>query len=201
LGRPDGERGLNHLADKALQGEQKLTTIMARATAWGKPTVGELSHHATQNAAARSECHYAAVLWRRPRTEARSVIPARISEQSAENQVHPLAPDPVRSALRANIPKPNTAAPPSKVDRKNGTLRARKKSKPQTDLSSTLAGENDILRRQARRRPSGAPLFRPPHRPSLNRRPDRGLDRLVANWRVCRAGRARPERSGNSSRP
>ena len=51
LGRSDGERGLNYLADKVLKDEQKLTTIMARATAWGVPTVGELSHHVTQNAA------------------------------------------------------------------------------------------------------------------------------------------------------
>src|SRR5277367_3438920 len=28
-----------------------MTTIMARATAWGKPTVGDPSHHVTQNTA------------------------------------------------------------------------------------------------------------------------------------------------------
>ena len=51
MGRSDGERGLNYLADKVLKGAQKLTTIMARAPAWGVPTVGELFHHVTQNAA------------------------------------------------------------------------------------------------------------------------------------------------------
>jgi hypothetical protein len=50
LGCSDGERGLNYLADKVLKDEQKLTTIVARTTAWGEPTVGELSHHVTQNA-------------------------------------------------------------------------------------------------------------------------------------------------------
>ena len=51
VGTPRRRARREALADKVLKGEQKLTTIMARATAWGKPTVGDLSHHATQNAA------------------------------------------------------------------------------------------------------------------------------------------------------
>jgi hypothetical protein len=34
-----------------MKDERKVTTIMARATAWGKPTVGNCAHHVTQSAA------------------------------------------------------------------------------------------------------------------------------------------------------
>ena len=109
------------ISKQAFEGVQKMTTIRARATAWGKPTVGDQSHHVTQKAAPVPDAIMRRSNERRPRTEARSVILARTSEQSAEknyvSHLRALITEayPNRTALRANTQNQSTTAPPPGV--------------------------------------------------------------------------------------
>ena len=190
LGRPDGERGLNHLADKVLKGEQKLTTIMARATAWGVPTVGELSHHATQNAAPAPN----AIMRRssgadRGQKQGASYLLGFQNNPQKIRPIHlrPLITEahPLKESPTGNQSKINTAPPAFGVGIK-GSLRDPEDIK--TKIAFELCGVWQFHRIQpaSRHRSIAVTVLHRPCRLFPRRRRDRGPDRQAGN---------RPERS------